>query len=135
MLSCRKSIRVVVRVVTVNNFDQVNSTLQCITFRKHHYVPQTPYTYHPQGQICPFSTLRSRSNSVNSFLKNSISVVIRMLESSSCGNGSNELDYTLYKLDQLVSLSIQWQIVNKDSLLEDVLDLLMNAYNILVLET
>lgn len=49
VLSCRKSSRVVVRVVTVTNFDQVNSTLQYITFRKHHN-----YTYHP-SQICPLA--------------------------------------------------------------------------------
>ena len=54
-----------------------------------------------------------------------------MLESSSCGIDSEELDYALCKLDQLVSLCIRWQIISKDSLLEEVLDLLTDAYYIL----
>lgn len=41
-----------------------------------------------------------------------------MLESSSRGNDSNELDYNLCKLNELVPL------ICKDSLLEEVLDLL-----------
>ena len=55
---------------------------------------------------------------MNSLLNNLISVAIRMLESSSRGNDSNELDYNLCKLNELVPL------ICKDSLLEEVLDLL-----------
>ena len=91
VLSCRKSSRVVVRVVTVTNFDQrsiqVSSTLHSANTI---YVP-------PSKSNMSFSALSSRSTSVNSFLKNSMSVVIPMLKSSSCGSDSNEVDYTLYK--------------------------------------
>ena len=91
VLSFRKSSRVVVRVVTVTYFDQrsiqVSSTLHSA---KTIYVPLSKSNM-------SFSALSSRSTSVNSFLKNSMSVVISMLKSSSCGNDSNELDYTLYK--------------------------------------
>ena len=114
VLSCCKSSRVVVRVVTVTNFDQRSI--------------QVSSTLHSANTICvppsksnmSFSALSSRSTSVNSFLKNSMSEVIPMLKRSSCGNDSNELDYTLYKWDQLVSLCIQWEIISKYSLLEDI---------------
>lgn len=81
-----------------------------------------------------FSTSSFPSTNVNSFLKNSISEVIRILESGSCGHDSNEFDYALYKVDQLVYLCIQCQMIWKDGSLENVLDLLMDAYNFLRLE-
>ena len=75
--------------------------------------------------ISPCGNLRSH-------LSSAISGVIRLLENlSTCGNDRNQLDYSLYKLEQIVYLSMCSQNIWRDFLTDEVTQLLLTAYSYL----
>ena len=77
-----------------------------------------------------FSLHVSPGRNLKNHVSSAISEVIRLLENRRlCGNDREQLDYSLYKLDQIVYLCVCGQNIWGDFLNDEVVQLLLTAYN------
>ena len=77
-----------------------------------------------------FSPHVSPTNNLKNHICSAISEVIRLLENLRlCGNDRNQLDYSMYKLEQIVYLCVCSQNLWRDFLTDELIDLLLTAYN------
>ena len=77
-----------------------------------------------------FSPHVSPGRNLKNHVSSAISEVIRLLENRRlCGNDRDQLDYSLYKLEQIVYLCVCGQNIWGYFLNDEIVQLLLTAYN------
>ena len=86
-------------------------------------------------EISEFSLQLSPSCNLKNHVSSAVCEVIRLLENFSLyGNDEEQLDFTLYKLEQIVYLCVNGQNIWSDFLTDEIIQLLLTAYNSLYKE-
>ena len=80
-------------------------------------------------EMSEFSLQLSPSCNLKNHVSSAICEVIRLLENFSLyGNDEEQLDFTLYKLEQIVYLCVNGQNIQSDFLTDEIIQLLLTAY-------